>query len=129
MEIKKFEEFLVKLDLSKNTTTSYLWSVNYFLSNYGDVNKTNLLAYKGFLVEHFKPQTVNLRLQAINKYLEFIKKEKSAMAKFAFIPWIGIVAGVAIIALLNNAALGVVFAVLGISTKKLFGKCNQRCRL
>ena len=76
MEIKKFEEFLVKLDLSKNTTTSYLWSVNYFLSNYGDFNKTNLLAYKGFLVEHFKPQTVNLRLQAINKYLEFIKKEK-----------------------------------------------------
>ena len=27
-------------------------------------------------MEHFKPQTVNLRLQAINKYLEFIKQDK-----------------------------------------------------
>ncbi len=27
-------------------------------------------------MEHFRPQTVNLRLQGINKYLEFIRKEK-----------------------------------------------------
>ena len=46
------------------------------LNHYGDVNKKNLLAYKGYLVENFKPQTVNLRLQGINKYLEFTKQEK-----------------------------------------------------
>ena len=40
------------------------------------MNKKNLLAYKGFLVENFKPQTVNLRLQAINKFLEYSKQEK-----------------------------------------------------
>lgn len=34
------------------------------------------MEYKGFLVETYKPQTVNLRLQAINKYLEFTKQEK-----------------------------------------------------
>ena len=34
------------------------------------------MAYKGYLVENFKPQTVNLRLQGINKYLEFTKQEK-----------------------------------------------------
>ena len=38
--------------------------------------KKNLLTYKGYLVENFKPQTVNLRLQGINKYLEFTKQEK-----------------------------------------------------
>ena len=76
MEIKKFENFLVKSDLAKNTVTSYLWTVNHFAVNYGEFNKENLLAYKGFLVEHFKPQTVNLRLQAINKYLEFIKNDR-----------------------------------------------------
>ena len=76
MEIKKFENFLAKSDLAKNTVTSYLWTVNHFAVNYGEFNKENLLAYKGFLVEHFKPQTVNLRLQAINKYLEFIKKDR-----------------------------------------------------
>lgn len=76
MDINKFENFLVKSDLAKNTVTSYLWTVNHFAVNYGEFNKENLLAYKGFLVEHFKPQTINLRLQGINKYLEFIKKEK-----------------------------------------------------
>ncbi len=76
MDIKKFQTFLSKSDLAKNTVASYLWTVNYFISNYGDFNKENLLAYKGFLVEHFKPQTVNLRLQGINKYLEYIKKDR-----------------------------------------------------
>jgi integrase len=36
----------------------------------------NLLAYKGFLLERYKPKTVNLRIQAINKYLEFLGKDK-----------------------------------------------------
>ena len=40
------------------------------------MNKKNLLAYKGYLVENFRPQTVNLRLQGINKYLEFTKQDK-----------------------------------------------------
>lgn len=76
MDNKKFKTFLEKSDLARNTVTSYVWTVNHFISNYGEVNKENLLAYKGFLVEHFKPQTVNLRLQALNRYLEFIKKDK-----------------------------------------------------
>lgn len=72
----KFKEFLLKGDLSRNTVTSYVWTVNYFVQNYESISKDNLLAYKGHLVEHFKPQTINLRLQAMNKYLEFIKKDK-----------------------------------------------------
>lgn len=76
MANEQFKAFLEKSDLSRNTITSYVWTVNHFITNYGDVNKENLLAYKGFLVEHFKPQTVNLRLQALNRYLEFIKKDK-----------------------------------------------------
>ena len=74
--VNKFQSFLAKSDLAKNTVQSYVWTVSHFISNYGDFNKENLLAYKGFLVEHFKPQTVNLRLQGINKYLEFIKQDK-----------------------------------------------------
>ena len=77
--VNKFQSFLAKSDLAKNTVQSYVWTVSHFISNYGDFNKENLLAYKGFLVEHFKPQTVNLRLQGINKYLEFIKKERLKM--------------------------------------------------
>jgi site-specific recombinase XerD len=74
--VTKFETFLRRLDLAKNTVSSYVWTVNYFERTYKELNKKNLLAYKGYLVENFKPQTVNLRLQAINKYLEFIKQDK-----------------------------------------------------
>ena len=74
--VTKFENHLSKSDLAKNTVTSYVWSVKYCLEHYKEVNKKNLLAYKGYLMENFKPQTVNLRLQGINKYLEFTKQDK-----------------------------------------------------
>ena len=74
--VTQFNEYLLKGNLTKNTIRSYEWTVKYFMEHYKVVNKRNLLAYKGYLVENFKPQTVNLRLQAINKYLEFTKQEK-----------------------------------------------------
>lgn len=77
--VHKYLAFLEKSDLARNTVASYVWTVNHFISNYGEFNKENLLAYKGFLMEHFKPQTVNLRLQGINKFLEFIRKDKLKM--------------------------------------------------
>ena len=76
---ESFDSYLKRLNLARNTIASYEWTVNHFVSNYGDISKENLLAYKGFLMEHFKPQTVNLRLQGINKYLEFIHKDKLKM--------------------------------------------------
>ena len=76
MALEQFKSFLEKSDLAGNTVTSYVWTVNHFITNYGDFTKENLLAYKGFLVEHFKPQTVNLRLQGLNKYLEFVRKDR-----------------------------------------------------
>lgn len=38
--------------------------------------KKNLLSFKGFLIENYSPKTVNLRILAINKYLEFNKLDK-----------------------------------------------------
>ena len=77
--VTNFEKHLSKSDLAKNTVTSYVWTVKYFLAHYKEFNRKNLLTYKGYLMENFKPQTVNLRLQGINKYLEFIKKDKLKM--------------------------------------------------
>ena len=74
--VTKFKNHLARTNLARNTINSYVWTIEYFLNHYGEVNKSNLLAYKGYLVENFKPQTVNLRLQGINKYLEFTKQEK-----------------------------------------------------
>jgi len=43
---------------------------------YKDWNKRNLLLCKAYLTETYKPKTVNLRIQAMDKFLEFIKKDK-----------------------------------------------------
>jgi len=74
--VAKFQKFLEKSELSKSTITSYVWTINHFHIQYEKIDKENLLAYKGWLIEHFKPQTVNLRLQAMNKFLEFTGKER-----------------------------------------------------
>ena len=74
--VTAFQKHLAKTNLARNTIMSYVWTVNYFFTHYKEVSEKNLLSYKGYLVENFKPQTVNLRIQAINKYLEFTKQEK-----------------------------------------------------
>jgi len=71
----QFETHLRKGNLSENTVISYLWTANFYLSHYEGMTTENLLAYKGYLVEKYKPKTVNLRIQAINKYLEFLGEE------------------------------------------------------
>lgn len=68
---KNFEAFLKQNNLSENTIRSYLWVYNYYSSHYSDFSPTNLLSFKEYLTSHYKPQTVNQRIQAINKYLEF----------------------------------------------------------
>jgi len=70
--LQDFEQFLKRSNLSPNTIESYIWTVEWFMDHYGEVNEKNLLAYKGYLVEQFKPKTVNLRIQGMNKYLAFI---------------------------------------------------------
>lgn len=71
---KEFENHLKKENLSANTITSYLWTLDYFQIHYESLTKANLFAYKGYLMEHYKPKTVNLRIQGINKFLEFTGK-------------------------------------------------------
>lgn len=74
MTIKDFEKYLQSTNLSENTIASYLFAVKQFKNQYDAVSKKNLRGYKVWLIENFKPKTVNLRLRAINCYLEFIQK-------------------------------------------------------
>ena len=69
---KTFKTFLKDKNLSVNTINSYLYSVSLYKSKYKGINKNSMLAFKGFLVETYKAKTVNLRIQAINKYLEYL---------------------------------------------------------
>jgi len=63
-------------NLSKNTIDSYITSAEYYFKNFGEISKQNLLAFKAILVDKYRGKTVNLRIQGINKYLEFISKER-----------------------------------------------------
>ena len=69
-----FQEYLESENLSEHTILAYQWTVTYYLQNYDSISTENLLAYKGYLMEYFKPKTVNLRIQAINKYLCYLGK-------------------------------------------------------
>lgn len=76
MKENTFESFLRQSNLSEKTIEVYLWTVRYFEEHYDSVSSENLLTYKGYLIEHFKPKTVNLRIQAMNRYLDYLGQEK-----------------------------------------------------
>ena len=74
--IEEFERHLRGTNLSENTKASYLFAVRQYNNQYGEVSQKKLRAYKVWLIENYKPKTVNLRLRAINCYLESVGKEK-----------------------------------------------------
>ncbi len=68
--MNNFEMHLRQQGLSENTVRSYLFGTEFFLKNY-EMSLEGLLEYKGYLLEKYKPKTVNLRIQGVNKYLDF----------------------------------------------------------
>ena len=79
IEQEKFERHLRGSNLSENTISSYVFAVKQYGEQYSEVTKKNLKQYKVWLIENYKPKTVNLRLRAINCYLESIGKESLKM--------------------------------------------------
>ena len=72
--IEKFERHLREQNLSENTVSSYCYALRQFCEQYDEVTKKNLRQYKAWLIESYKPKTVNLRLRAINYYLDSVGK-------------------------------------------------------
>ncbi len=73
---KEFEEYLRQCNMAENTISAYLYALKEFNSRHKELNKKNLLVYKTYLIESFKPKTVNLRIQAMNKFLDFRSKSR-----------------------------------------------------
>lgn len=75
---KTFKKYLEEKNFTKNTISNYLFTLKQYKKLFGlkKINKKNLQDYKVWLIENFKPKTVNLRICGINSYLEFIKQEK-----------------------------------------------------
>ena len=79
MMTDKFEDYLRETNLSENTVTSYLFAVKQFYRQYDHMTKRRLKEHKMWLIESYKPKTVNLRIRAINCYLDFIEKPEWKM--------------------------------------------------
>jgi len=62
----KFEKYLRNKNLSENTINVYAFTISMFFERHKSITKENLLEFKGYLIENYKPKTVNLRIQGIN---------------------------------------------------------------
>ncbi|WP_225744539.1 tyrosine-type recombinase/integrase [Marinilactibacillus sp. Marseille-P9653] len=71
MPLELFKSHLEDKGLSESTIKAYLYAVEIFSDTY-TVDHKQLLEYKGYLIEHYKPQTTNLRINGINRYLEYL---------------------------------------------------------
>ena len=52
----------------------YVQSTELYFSHYDKLDKQSLLGFKGWLIEKYKPKTVNSRILGLNKFLEFLGK-------------------------------------------------------
>lgn len=73
---ENFKDYLRQSNMAENTISAYVYAVSDFLNRHKHITKKELLLYKTYLIETFKPKAVNLRIQALNKYLVFIGKPK-----------------------------------------------------
>ena len=74
--METFKQFLIAKNLAKNTVSAYVIAIQGYQELFDEVNKKDLLLWKTYLIENFKAKSVNLKIQAMNKYLEFIGKDK-----------------------------------------------------
>lgn len=70
--IDNFKNYLLEAERSENTITAYLLAIRQYIAvNGNDFSKLKLIEYKNHLKEIYAVSTVNLKIQAINRYLQF----------------------------------------------------------
>lgn len=81
--LKEYQKYLKISNKTENTIRAYEDGVRQFFQLYKSMNDDNLRLYKCYLVEHYKPQTINVRIRAVNSFLEFSqgREEKLKMVK------------------------------------------------
>ncbi len=68
----EFENTLKRKNLSKNTITAYAGSVRLYYSLYRVMSTENLSLFRGYLITRYRPDTVNLRVHAMNRFVRFL---------------------------------------------------------
>lgn len=75
-ETSGYCHYLTGQNMSSNTIAAYCFAVNQFFCFHEQLSFPNLQLYKVYLLEHYKPPTVNLRIRALNSYLEFLHSQE-----------------------------------------------------
>ena len=60
-----FEAHLTAAELSDNTIRAYVTTLRQYAEHYSEVTQTNLRQFKKSYADHWKPETINLKLSAI----------------------------------------------------------------
>lgn len=69
--LDQFRTYLAARNRSQNTICVYRYAVEQFYHLYPRLTSCNVQLYKVCLMEHYKPQTVNLRIRALNCFMEY----------------------------------------------------------
>lgn len=68
--LSDYHQYLKLQDMAANTIQAYLQAAGQFLGLYHVISHDNLILYKCYLMDHYSPQTVNLRIRAMNCLME-----------------------------------------------------------
>ena len=73
--IKNFTNWMRRNNYSDATMISYSKTIKEYQQKYKVLSKKALLAYRQYLIDNYSPASVNQKIYAINKYLEYAHKK------------------------------------------------------
>lgn len=74
-QLKTFEKYLRKEGHADNTIISYCWTLNFYMDHYNSFSVHDLLKFKHYMDSNYCPQTANIRILAMNKYLKSVGRK------------------------------------------------------
>lgn len=70
IKLKQFKRWLNNTNYADKTKDAYYQAMCIYSKNFNNVDTTSMMAFKALQIERCKPQTVNLRIRALNCYNE-----------------------------------------------------------
>ena len=79
MNLPPFRRILYEEDLAEDTVETYSYAVRDYLARKKTLDRAGLSTYKSFLINTYKPTTVNVRILSLNKYMEALGHDELKM--------------------------------------------------
>lgn len=74
--MENFREYLIKEEKSENTIETYVKAVDIFFSQFPELDKKNMIAFKKSQIERYSPKTAANRCIAMNQYCKYVGMEE-----------------------------------------------------